>query len=69
MATPVYRGVQGNPVLFGNEVFSELAALTGDSGGKAVVQAHPDRVERVPFDLPMPADLDTPEDYARLHVQ
>ncbi len=69
MATPVYRGVQGNPVLFGNEVFAELAALTGDSGGKALVQAHPGRVERVPFDLPMPADLDTPEDYARLHVE
>ncbi len=70
IVVPVYRGgVQGNPVLFGNEVFAELAALTGDAGGKAVVQARPERVERVEFDLPMPADLDTPEDYARLHVE
>ncbi len=69
IATPVYRGVQGNPVLFGRDVFGELTVLTGDGGGKTVVQAHPDRVARVPFDLPMPADLDTPEDYARLHVE
>lgn len=69
IVVPVYRGVPGNPVLFGNEVFAELAALTGDAGGKAIVQAHPERVERVAFDLPMPADLDTPEDYARLHVE
>lgn len=69
IVVPVYRGVPGNPVLFGNEVFAELAALTGDAGGKAIVQARPERVERVAFDLPMPADLDTPEDYARLHVE
>jgi molybdenum cofactor cytidylyltransferase len=69
IVTPVYRGVQGNPVLFGNEMFAELAALTGDAGGKAVLGAHPDGVARIAFDLPMPADLDTPEDYARLHVE
>jgi len=70
IVVPVYRGgIQGNPVLFGNEVFGELAALTGDAGGKAVVQARPERVQSVQFDLPMPADLDTPEDYARLHVE
>jgi len=70
VVVPVYRGgVQGNPVLFGNEVFGELAGLTGDLGGKPVVQARPERVARVPFDLPMPADIDTPEDYARLHVE
>jgi molybdenum cofactor cytidylyltransferase len=67
IVAPVYQGgVQGNPVLFSREVFSELAALTGDVGGKCVVQARPDRVERVVFDLPIPADLDTPEDHARL---
>jgi molybdenum cofactor cytidylyltransferase len=70
VVVPIYRGgVQGNPVLFGNEVFGELAALTGDLGGKPVVQARPERVARVPLDLPMPADIDTPEDYARLHVE
>ena len=69
IVAPVYRGTQGNPVLFSAVVFAELRALTGDTGARAVVAADPARVERVPFDLPMPPDVDTPEDYARLHVQ
>ncbi|MBI1962408.1 MAG: NTP transferase domain-containing protein, partial [Candidatus Rokubacteria bacterium] len=69
IVAPVYRGTQGNPVLFSAVVFAELRALTGDAGARAVVTADPARVERVPLDLPMPPDVDTPEDYARLHVQ
>lgn len=69
IAAPVYRGTQGTPVLFGAEVFGELAALHGDAGARSVVQARPERVARVPIDAPMPPDVDTPEDYARLHVQ
>ena len=69
IAAPVYRGLQGTPVLFGGEVFAELAALAGDAGARAVVQARPERVVRVDIDAPMPLDVDTPEDYARLHVQ
>jgi molybdenum cofactor cytidylyltransferase len=69
IVTPVYRGTQGTPVLFSGEVFAELVALAGDAGARAVVQARPDRVARVEIDAPMPADVDTPEDYARLHVQ
>ncbi len=67
IAAPVYRGVQGTPVLFAAEIFPELLALTGDAGARAVVAADPARVERVAFDVAMPADVDTPEDYARLH--
>jgi molybdenum cofactor cytidylyltransferase len=66
IVAPVYRGVQGNPVLFAASVFPELKGLTGDRGARAVVDRHPGRVERVPFDVPMPADLDTPEEYERL---
>lgn len=69
IVAPVYRGTQGTPVLFASEVFPELRALTGDTGARAVVQARPERVESVPIDAPMPPDVDTPEDYARLHVQ
>jgi molybdenum cofactor cytidylyltransferase len=69
IAAPVYRGVQGTPVLFHGEVFAELAVLDGDAGARSVVQAHPGRVAQVPIDAPMPLDVDTPEDYARLHVQ
>jgi molybdenum cofactor cytidylyltransferase len=69
IVAPVYRGTQGTPVLFGAEVFAELSRLTGDAGARAVVAARPERVELVSFDIPMPPDVDTPEDYARLHVQ
>jgi molybdenum cofactor cytidylyltransferase len=69
IVAPVYRGVQGTPVLFTAEVFSELAALDGDAGARSIVQVRPERVARVPIDAPMPLDVDTPEDYARLHVQ
>jgi molybdenum cofactor cytidylyltransferase len=69
IVAPVYRGVQGTPVLFAAEVFAELRALDGDAGARAIVQARPERVARVAIDAPMPLDVDTPEDYARLHVQ
>jgi len=66
---PVYQGVHGTPVLFSSEVFGELRALTGDAGARAVVKVNPERVEAVAFDIAMPPDVDTPEDYAKLHVQ
>jgi molybdenum cofactor cytidylyltransferase len=69
VVAPLYRGVQGTPVLFGAETFGELGALDGDAGARSVVQARPERVARVVIDAPMPLDVDTPEDYARLHVQ
>jgi molybdenum cofactor cytidylyltransferase len=69
IVAPVYRGMQGTPVLFSGDVFAELAALAGDAGARAVVQAKSGRVARVELDVPMPLDVDTPEDYARLHVQ
>jgi molybdenum cofactor cytidylyltransferase len=66
IVAPVYRGVQGNPVLFAASVFGELAALGEDAGARAVVLRDPTRVECVPFDLPMPADVDTPTDFAKV---
>ena len=69
IVAPTYRGVHGTPVLFAAEVFPELAALNGDAGARAVVAARAERVARVAFDHAMPADVDTPEDFARLHVE
>jgi molybdenum cofactor cytidylyltransferase len=66
IVAPAYQGVQGTPVLFRRDVFTELAALTGDAGAKSVVQRDPTRVEQVPFDVPMPIDIDTPDDYERI---
>ncbi len=69
IVAPVFQGTQGTPVLFTAEVFDELRALDGDAGARSVVQARPERVARLALDAPMPPDVDTPEDYARLHVQ
>jgi molybdenum cofactor cytidylyltransferase len=69
IVVPVYRGTQGTPVLFASEVFPELLALRGDAGARSVVLLRPERVDAVALDFAMPLDVDTPEDYAKLHVQ
>jgi molybdenum cofactor cytidylyltransferase len=69
IVAPSYQGMQGTPVLFAAEMFAELTTLTGDAGARALVRARPERVSLVMVDSPMPPDVDTPEDYARLHVQ
>jgi molybdenum cofactor cytidylyltransferase len=68
IAAPVYREGQGLPVLFARRVFAELLALEGDRGARAVVARDPGRVALVPIDLAMPADVDTPEDYAAMRA-
>jgi molybdenum cofactor cytidylyltransferase len=66
IVAPRYRDGRGNPVLFGRETFGELRQVSGDQGARTVVERNPGRVALVEFDLPMPDDVDTPEDYARL---
>ena len=66
IAAPVYRGVQGTPVVFAASVFGELRALGGDAGARAVVRKDPARVATLAVDVDVPLDVDTPEDYARL---
>jgi molybdenum cofactor cytidylyltransferase len=60
-----YAGTTGAPAIFPRSTFTELAALRGDSGARALLRRSADRVVRVP----MPAaelDLDTPEDLLQL---
>ena len=63
IVAPVYREGRGNPVLFAASVFDELRRVEGDRGGRPVIARDPRRVAEVPVDAPMPADIDTPEDY------
>src|SRR3989442_14273705 len=69
IVAPVYQGEQGTPVIFSSEVFGELRALTGDAGARAVVQAHPERVEAGALGFALPPLVGTPEDYAKLQLQ
>ncbi|MCX6546057.1 MAG: nucleotidyltransferase family protein [Acidobacteria bacterium] len=64
---PVSHGRHGHPVLFAREVFDELRHADSALGAKAVVRAH----EQDRLDVPVDddgawADIDTPDDYARL---
>ena len=59
-----YEGVMGNPVIFQGKFVPELLALTGDTGGKAVVKAHPQEIflyeaesEKSLQDLDVPQEL------------
>lgn len=64
---PSHQGRQGNPVGFGRRFFNELQALSGDSGGRVVIQGHPEAVQTLELDdAAIAYDIDTPEDLARL---
>ena len=61
-----WKGKRGNPAIFPADLFGELAALTGDAGGSAVLRAHPDRLRLVEAASPRELlDVDTPEDLTR----
>lgn len=58
-----WQGRKGNPCLFPTAYYEELAALTGDRGGGAVIKAHPDALLLVEACHPQELrDVDTPGD-------
>ena len=56
-------GRPGHPVVFPAAMLGELAATTGDAGGRAVVARHGAGLVALPSDRAI-LDLDTPEDWA-----
>jgi len=52
MAAPVYRGARGHPVGFGSQFGSELMALSGDSGARAVLECHKEKIRLIDCDDP-----------------
>ncbi len=65
---PLYRGKRGNPTLFDRRTWPELMHLSGDQGGRVLLEKLP--VESLYFiETESPEivfDLDTPEDYRKL---
>lgn len=58
-------GAAGHPIVFRSDLFTELTALKGDSGGREVVAAHAAQTRLVPLEgARARADLDTPEQWA-----
>ena len=62
LVVPVFRGKTGNPVGFGARYFSELKKLTGDKGGKPIVQKNLQLAHKViTKDAGILKDIDLPE--------
>lgn len=68
VAAAAYRGVPRNPVLLAREHWPGVLALAaGDTGARPFLRAHPELVTLVECgDTGDPADVDTPDDLARL---
>jgi molybdenum cofactor cytidylyltransferase len=61
---PDYAGQRGTPVIFPSSLQNELIKLTGDCGGRTIIEARADQVKTVPFlDKNAGLDIDIPEDY------
>ncbi len=65
LVAPFIGQRRANPVLFDRVTFTDLMALQGDVGGRAVFQRH--AMQPLPWDDDsLLLDVDTPEDYRRL---
>ncbi|WP_211267406.1 nucleotidyltransferase family protein [Nonomuraea candida] len=71
LAVATYGGRRRNPVLISRAHFAGVAELAvGDVGARPYLKAHPELVVEVPCDEHGdPADIDTPEELARLQAQ
>ena len=67
VVVPTWNGKRGNPVLWGRAHWPRLMAVTGDSGGRALLAEFGDRLVEVAVDDPgILVDVDTPEALAAL---
>jgi molybdenum cofactor cytidylyltransferase len=66
IVVPHYHGERGNPVGIGRHYFTELAALQGDQGARALLRQHAAAIEVVEVEDPgILRDVDTPAALAR----
>jgi molybdenum cofactor cytidylyltransferase len=61
-----YEGVNAPPMLYDRALFAELLAMTGGGCGREVVKRHRPQAEVLAWPATALADLDVPEDYARM---
>jgi molybdenum cofactor cytidylyltransferase len=67
IVAPLYNGKRGNPVLFGKSLFDELALVSGDEGGRSVLNRHKDEIATVEVgDVQASYDVDTWEAYQQV---
>ena len=67
IVAPKFNGQARNPVLFRRQLFPELLKLTGDRGGRALLEKHRQKTLLVEWQDELPfLDIDRPEDYEKL---
>ncbi len=67
---PTHAGQRSTPVLFARRLFPELAAITGDEGGRSLIARYAKDVAAVEVaDPDVLVDVDTPADYERLALR
>lgn len=67
ITVPVYKGSQGNPVIFSSRYIPALNKLCGDIGARNLIRQNSDDVSWVKVqDEGVLLDIDTSEDYERL---
>jgi molybdenum cofactor cytidylyltransferase len=68
VVAPMVGNRRGNPVLFSRKLFDDLLAITGDSGGRSLLDRYP--VEWVHWEDPsVLLDIDSRDDYEKLIKQ
>ena len=68
IVVPVFEGRRGHPVLFASGVLQEVLALPASQGANIVVRKDASRVLEVTVNAPgVLVDVDTPEDFEKLH--
>lgn len=64
IVAPSYEGRRGNPVLFASALFPELEGVTGDEGGRRVIERHRAEIALVEVEEALAShDVDTWEAY------
>jgi len=67
MVAPLYDGKRGNATLFAASLFSELLEVSGDEGGRSVVERHRSELQTVELgDAVASYDVDTWEAYQQV---
>jgi molybdenum cofactor cytidylyltransferase len=67
IVAPLYAGKRGSPVLFEMSLFPELMEVTGDEGGRTVLERHRQEVELIEMgDALANYDVDTWEAYQQV---
>jgi molybdenum cofactor cytidylyltransferase len=67
IVAPKYKGQARNPVLFRRELFPDLLTLTGDRGGRALLEKHRKKAALIEWKEEAPfLDIDGAENYERL---